>query len=148
LATRARYAAIVWAVERAAERGEGEAGGLARAIRRDLATPLARLAKGLPALAQIAARRLFAARLGWLEARLGHATHLLGDAPSAADAALLPVLEAYAAGFGDILAPFDPDLEDHPRLAAYLRRAQGDGDSQGEGPPSDPSADRPRKDIP
>jgi glutathione S-transferase len=121
-ATRDRVSRLAQAVADAVAAATIDAGQLARIIERDLAHPLFRLAQGLPGAEQLAARRLFLARTGWLEVRLGRVDFLAGAAPSSADVAFAPVIRAFADGLGDILAPFDPDLADFPRLAAYYDR--------------------------
>ena len=80
---------------------------------------IGQLAAGADALTQQALRRLFFARLSWLEALLGAQPYLTGAEPSGVDRRLARLLELWGAGKLVWLTPIDPVLDDFPNLAAY-----------------------------
>ncbi|MDR0627175.1 MAG: GNAT family N-acetyltransferase [Bifidobacteriaceae bacterium] len=89
----------------------------------DLVDGIDQLAAGADALTQQALRRLFFARLSWLDALLGGQPYLTGAGPTAVDRRLARLLAMWGEDKLVGLTPIDPVLADFPHLAAYTNLA-------------------------
>jgi glutathione S-transferase len=98
--------------------GEPAAG---RELRADLYAAAAQLAEGQDAITQQALRRVFWARLSWLEHRLGAEPWASGAERGALDLVLAPLLDHFDA-VHQVFPPVDPGLADYPRLAQLRTR--------------------------
>ena len=117
---RARLQALAGEVEQASALDPEADRGSVEVVREDLLAPLVRLAEGADAPLQHALRRVFFARLAWLDQRVG-AVGTLDRAP----AAVTPVLRAFQTWLGDVLPPIDPVVADFSALAAWLSATGG-----------------------
>ena len=88
-------------------------------LRADLYDTAIRLSNGAPSATQLALRRVFQARLNWLDYRLGKQPWLGGETPSAADYVLLPLLRNFDT-VARVFPPIDPLLVDYPNLPTYV----------------------------
>ncbi|MBW3091825.1 glutathione S-transferase C-terminal domain-containing protein [Bifidobacterium sp. 82T10] len=69
-----------------------------------------------------ALRRVFYARLGWLDDILSRNAYLLGDQPTDADAHLFGVLLTFDIGYRNAFPVPDAAVVDYPHLWAYAKR--------------------------
>jgi glutathione S-transferase len=95
---------------------DSAAAAMIQAIRQDLHQGIIRVAQGGDALTQQALRRVFFARLSWLEALLADQEWLSGESPGELDAIVFPLLRAFDNGLRAAFPPIDPSLADYPRL--------------------------------
>jgi putative glutathione S-transferase len=86
------------------------------AVRLDLHQSVIRMAQGGDALTQQALRRVFFARLSWLEALLASQEWLSGETPGRLDASVFPLLRVFDTGLREAFPPIDPSLADYPKL--------------------------------
>ncbi|MDR0836951.1 MAG: GNAT family N-acetyltransferase [Propionibacteriaceae bacterium] len=94
---------------------------LATRLRDDLYDAAIQLSQGADALTQLALRRVFQARLHWLDYRLSTQPWADGPHESATDYVLRPLLTQFET-VADIFPPIDPILADYPSLLKYVER--------------------------